>query len=111
MVINSGLYERFSRERRDLSLLSERYIDDFLNVCLDEGLDQVVILGAGFDTRAYRIARDREDDECSKSISPPLRPAKLKRLKKIIDPLPEYVTLCPWISTPRHSRAPARQRL
>jgi methyltransferase (TIGR00027 family) len=33
----------------------ERYIDDFLKACLKEGLDQVVILGAGFDTRAYRI--------------------------------------------------------
>jgi methyltransferase (TIGR00027 family) len=32
-----------------------RYIDDALNDALTEHLDQVVILGAGFDTRAYRI--------------------------------------------------------
>ncbi|MFQ5857009.1 MAG: nitroreductase/quinone reductase family protein [Anaerolineae bacterium] len=32
-----------------------RYIDDVLRAALEEGLDQVVVLGAGFDTRAYRI--------------------------------------------------------
>lgn len=34
-----------------------RYIDDALREELDKGLSQVVILGAGFDTRAYRIPR------------------------------------------------------
>ena len=33
-----------------------RYIDDVLKKLLVEGLDQVVLLGAGFDSRAYRIA-------------------------------------------------------
>lgn len=33
-----------------------RYIDDLLARRLDEGVEQVVVLGAGFDTRAYRFA-------------------------------------------------------
>ena len=33
-----------------------RFIDDALCQALAEGLDQVVILGAGFDSRAYRTA-------------------------------------------------------
>lgn len=32
-----------------------RYFDDFVNKSVDDGLEQLVILGAGFDTRAYRI--------------------------------------------------------
>ena len=30
-----------------------RYIDDYLKDCLNDGLEQLVILGAGFDSRAY----------------------------------------------------------
>jgi methyltransferase (TIGR00027 family) len=36
-------------------LCRSRYIDDALRDALDEGCQQVVNLGAGFDTRAYRI--------------------------------------------------------
>ncbi|AKB37484.1 hypothetical protein MSSAC_2894 [Methanosarcina siciliae C2J] len=32
-----------------------RYFDDFVRAAVDEGLRQLVILGAGYDTRAYRI--------------------------------------------------------
>jgi methyltransferase (TIGR00027 family) len=37
-------------------LCRTRYIDYVLTRSLAEGLDQLVILGAGFDSRAYRIA-------------------------------------------------------
>ena len=33
-----------------------RYLDDQLLAALDEGVEQVVLLGAGYDTRAYRFA-------------------------------------------------------
>ena len=33
----------------------ERYIDDYLQSCIDGGLEQLVILGAGYDPRAYRF--------------------------------------------------------
>lgn len=56
LVIDSGLYARLSDGAIEFITARERYIDDFLKACLSEGLDQVVILGAGFDTRAYRIA-------------------------------------------------------
>lgn len=32
-----------------------RYIDDFLKAQIEEGIQQLVILGAGYDTRAYRF--------------------------------------------------------
>jgi methyltransferase (TIGR00027 family) len=36
--------------------LRHRYIDDHLVEALDRGAEQVVLLGAGYDTRAYRFA-------------------------------------------------------
>lgn len=32
-----------------------RYFDDFVKASIDKGISQLVILGAGYDTRAYRI--------------------------------------------------------
>ena len=36
--------------------LRHRFIDDGLTAALDAGAEQVVLLGAGYDTRAYRFA-------------------------------------------------------
>ncbi len=36
--------------------LRHRFIDDHLSTALDAGVEQVVLLGAGYDTRAYRFA-------------------------------------------------------
>jgi methyltransferase (TIGR00027 family) len=36
--------------------LRHRYIDEHLTAALDDGTEQVVLLGAGYDTRAYRFA-------------------------------------------------------
>ena len=72
----------------------ERYIDDFLKACLSEGLDQVVILGAGFDTRAYRVA-GIEQTQVFEVDHPTTQEVKLKRLKKGIDPLPDHVSFIP----------------
>jgi methyltransferase (TIGR00027 family) len=72
----------------------ERYIDDFLITSLNDGLDQVVILGAGFDTRAYRIA-GMQKTRVFEIDHPSTQAEKLKRLQKVIDPLPNYITFLP----------------
>lgn len=65
-----GLYESLRRgaplvhliERRELAgiatfvLLRHRFIDQHLHQSLTEGAEQVVVLGAGYDSRAYRFA-------------------------------------------------------
>ena len=38
--------------------LRHRFIDDHLRAALDGGTEQVVLLGAGYDTRAYRLAAE-----------------------------------------------------
>ena len=94
LTIDSGLYGRFFPGAIEFITARERYIDDFLKACLGEGLDQVVILGAGFDTRAYRI-EGIEKTRVFEVDHPATQEAKLKRLKKIIDPMPDHVTFVP----------------
>jgi len=93
-IIESGLYERMAPGAAGFIIGRERYIDEYLKAQLSEGIDQVVILGAGFDTRAYRIpgierTRVFEIDQAATQA------VKLERLKKVIDPLPAHVTFVP----------------
>jgi len=94
LIIESGLYGRFFPGAIEFITARERYIDDFLKVCLSEGLDQVVILGAGFDTRAYRIM-GIEKTRVFEVDHPATQELKLKRLKKSIGPLPDHITFVP----------------
>lgn len=55
------LAERFSPGLITFVLCRHRYIDDCLRRALAANVDQVVILGAGYDMRAYRLARDLKD--------------------------------------------------
>ncbi|HEX2980730.1 MAG TPA: class I SAM-dependent methyltransferase [Anaerolineaceae bacterium] len=94
LVIDSGLYNRLSPGALEFITAREHFIDDFLKAGLNEGFDQVIILGAGFDTRAYRIpgiekARVFEIDH------PATQAVKLQRLRKVISPLPAHVTYIP----------------
>ena len=41
----------------NFALLRERYVDDVMRAELADGAEQIVVLGAGFDTRAYRVDR------------------------------------------------------
>jgi methyltransferase (TIGR00027 family) len=94
LVIDSGIYDRFFAPgvgAIEFITARERYI---LKACLSEGLDQVVILGAGFDTRAYRVA-GIEQTRVFEVDHPTTQEVKLKRLKKVIDPLPDHVTFIP----------------
>jgi methyltransferase (TIGR00027 family) len=52
------LAERFSPGLVTWVLCRHRYIDDCLRRALRENVGQVVLLGAGYDTRGYRLARE-----------------------------------------------------
>lgn len=93
-IIKSGLYDRIAPGAVAFIIGRERYIDDYLKVCLTEGFDQIVILGAGFDTRAYRIP-GLERTRVIEIDQPATQAVKLERLKKIINPLPAHVTFVP----------------
>ena len=72
-----------------------RYIDDYLQACLEAGLDQVVILGAGLDSRAYRFEQLKEHVKVFEVDHPATQQAKMGKLKKIFGEVPEHVAYVP----------------
>ncbi len=72
----------------------DRYIDDVLQNFLDEGLQQLVILGAGYDARAYRF--DLQGRVKVFEVDHPATQAdKLAKLQAIFGKVPEHVTYVP----------------
>jgi methyltransferase (TIGR00027 family) len=71
-----------------------RYIDDVLEEALRGGLDQVVILGAGFDCRAYRIP-GIERVRVFEVDHPATQPRKREIVTRRLGALPSHVTLVP----------------
>ncbi|MEV6647978.1 SAM-dependent methyltransferase [Amycolatopsis sp. NPDC051371] len=75
-------------------LCRKRFIDDKLLAAAEAGLDAVVILGAGFDTRAYRLPSLQGIPVHEVDL-----PANIARkdaaLRKVFGRLPETVTLVP----------------
>ncbi len=69
-----------------------RYIDDTLSACLADGMKQLVILGAGFDSRAYRFEHLREQVKVFEVDHPATQAVKLAKVKQIFGSLPDYVT-------------------
>jgi methyltransferase (TIGR00027 family) len=71
----------------------DRYSDDVLQKFLNEGLQQLVILGAGYDSRAYRFnlagMKVFEVDHSATQAD------KLAKLKAIFGKIPEHVTYVP----------------
>jgi methyltransferase (TIGR00027 family) len=71
-----------------------RLIDDMIATSLDRSVEQFVILGAGFDTRAYRLPRLRamtvfEIDH------PDTQAAKRRALESVLSELPAHVRFVP----------------
>jgi methyltransferase (TIGR00027 family) len=75
-------------------LCRTRYIDDALRNALGEGLDQVVNLGVGFDTRAYRIA-GIDQTRVFEVDQPALLAWKQARLQQVLGTPPRHVTFVP----------------
>jgi methyltransferase (TIGR00027 family) len=72
-----------------------RYIDDYLQSCLDDGLEQLVILGAGYDSRAYRFRGLKGQVKVFEVDHPATQQVKVARLQKILGALPEHVVFVP----------------
>lgn len=73
-------------------LCRTRYIDDVFVKSLGVGFDQVVILGAGFDSRAYRIS-GLEAVRVFEVDFPGTRNLKQARLEKVLGSVPKNVIL------------------
>lgn len=92
--IGSAILSR--RERKHPGMIGNflcrtRYIDDLVKAALDTKLEQVVILGAGFDTRPYRIT-GIEQVRVYELDHPVTQKWKIKRVKRIFGSIPSHVT-------------------
>lgn len=74
-----------------------RYIDDYLLACLAEGMQQVVILGAGLDSRAYRLPQLQVQGQVRvfEVDQPATQDNKKRQLQRIFGTLPGHVTFVP----------------
>lgn len=70
----------------------ERYIDDYLGACLGEGLEQLVILGAGYDARAYRFEALKTGVKVFEVDHPATQAVKLRKVAAIFGAPPAHVT-------------------
>jgi methyltransferase (TIGR00027 family) len=71
-----------------------RYIDDAVQAALSQGIGQLVILGAGLDTRPYRLP-GIERVQVFEVDLPAVQNDKKRKLQKHLGRLPEYVTFIP----------------
>ncbi len=89
--IKSGYTERRGPGVNGFLVARDRYIDDVLIRFLEEGLEQLVILGAGYDSRPYRFdlsgwVKTLEVDHPTTQID------KLKKVQAIFGKIPKHVS-------------------
>ncbi len=72
-----------------------RYIDDYLEQCLQKNTKQVVILGAGLDSRAYRFDALKGPVNVFEVDQPATQAAKIARVKRVLQAVPKHVTYVP----------------
>jgi methyltransferase (TIGR00027 family) len=91
----SEYYERLFPGLANSIRARVRYFDDFLKNSIDEGLEQLVILGAGYDTRAYRIEGLKGKIKVFEVDHPDTQYVKIEKIKRIFGFLPGHVTYVP----------------
>lgn len=72
-----------------------RYFDDYLKACIAGGLEQLVIWGAGYDSRAYRFDEIRKNVKTFEVDYPGTQERKKEKLKKIFGAVPGHVVYVP----------------
>jgi methyltransferase (TIGR00027 family) len=68
-----------------------RYIDEYLQECLHAGTAQVVVLGAGLDSRAYRGELRTRAIRTFEVDHPATQASKIARVRRIFGTLPAHV--------------------
>jgi methyltransferase (TIGR00027 family) len=89
-----GIAEALAPGVRGFIVGRTRYIDDALVAALGEGLDQVVIFGAGYDSRAYRIP-GIESTRVFELDLPRPQAEKRKRISRLLGKAPGHVAFVP----------------
>lgn len=86
--------ERHVPGLRNSLLTRVRFIDDYLTSCIKADFKQVVILGAGYDTRAYRI-KGIKNMQVFEVDHPNTQSYKIQKVREICYSTPKHVTYVP----------------
>lgn len=78
----------------DMVVSRVRFIDDCLHNCINDGLEQLVILGAGYDSRPYRFIQ-LKDKPIFEVDHPNTQALKKRKIETIFGHLPAHVTFVP----------------
>jgi methyltransferase (TIGR00027 family) len=73
----------------------DRYIDDVLHDFLNKGVQQLVILGAGYDSRAYRFNKLKDQIKVFEVDHPASQTDKKAKVKAVFGTIPEHVIYVP----------------
>ncbi len=77
-----------------LVVIRTRYIDEYLMSCMKEGIEQLVIMGAGYDSRPYRF-EGLKNKVVFEVDYPATQEMKIKKVKQIYGSLPDHVVYVP----------------
>ena len=72
-----------------------RYIDDYLRACIAGGIEQLVILGAGYDTRPYRFDELKAGVRVFEMDEPITQREKIDKVVTLLGSVPDHVTYIP----------------
>lgn len=92
LFIDTGYAERTGKGVQGFLVVRCRYMDDLLQASLKEGLQQLVILGAGYDSRAYRFDLMQRGVKVFEVDYPATQQEKVKKVRHVLGDLPAYVT-------------------
>lgn len=92
-----GKYEQMMPGVNGAIVARIKFIDTLLADCIADGIAQLVIIGAGYDTRAYRIEGVREHLQVFEVDHPTTQAVKTETIKEIFGRLPDHVVYVPVI--------------
>lgn len=87
-----------------------RYIDDFVKESIHKGIGQLIIFGAGFDTRSIRLEELKTGIQVFEIDEPYTSQEKQAKLLKIIGALPKHLSFLP-IDLTKYTLEDLKERL
>ena len=75
--------------------LRTRHLDDAVRMALTDGTEQIIILGAGLDSRAYRLTSSWETGRVFEVDFPPSQEYKKRKVESVIGQPPRNLTYVP----------------
>ncbi len=90
LVVRRGFFGSLGQ-----AVVRTRFIDDYLIKCIEGNIEQLIILGAGLDSRAYRFDGLKDKTKVFEIDHPTTQKRKIKRVKRVFGSLPEHVVYVP----------------